>query len=83
MRELTVFSRNGCHLCDYLIEQLVPWCDAAGVRLRVLDVDSRDDWREQYGLRVPVVCAEGEELCAWPPDEGRIRAWLEAARSGA
>lgn len=76
MRELTVYSRSGCHLCDFLIDELRPLCEAAGVSLRILDVDVNDRWRELYGLRVPVVCAGEREISAWPLDKGSVREWL-------
>jgi hypothetical protein len=78
MRELTVFSRQGCHLCELLIEELEPLCRAHGVRLQVRDVDDDDRWRERYGSRVPVLCtADGGELSGWPFDRERVSAWLQ------
>lgn len=77
MREISVFSRPGCHLCDEAVELIEPLCRAAGVPLRVLNVDSRDEWRQRYGLRIPVVCGSGEELSAWPLDRARIVDWLQ------
>ncbi|GMW05483.1 MAG: glutaredoxin family protein [Gammaproteobacteria bacterium] len=80
MRELTVYSRSGCHLCELLIEDLAPMCESAGVRLNILDVDGQQSWKDRYGLRVPVVCDGENEISAWPLDEGRVRRWLGARR---
>ncbi len=80
MRELTVYSRPGCHLCELVIEELAPMCEAAAVRLRIVDVDTRQPWRERFGERVPVVCDGEEEICAWPLDEARVRRWLASGR---
>jgi len=61
VRDLVVYSRRGCHLCELMLEELVPLCrDRATIR--VLDVDSRDDWRQAYGNRVPVLCHGDQEL---------------------
>jgi hypothetical protein len=76
MTGLTVYSRTGCHLCEVLIDELRPLCAAAGVPLSILDVDENDGWRDRYGLRVPVVCAEETEISGWPLDRVRVRAWL-------
>jgi hypothetical protein len=54
----------------------VPLCRAAGVALRSVDVDERAEWREAYGLRIPVIWAGGEELSGWPLDRARILGWL-------
>lgn len=70
-----VYSRRGCHLCEVLIEELA---DAVSGRaeINVHDVDSRDDWRLAFGLRVPVVNFEGEEICEFTLDRNAIRALL-------
>ena len=78
MLELVVYSRRGCHLCELMLEELVPLCrDQA--RIRVLDVDSREDWRQAYGNRVPVLCVEGQELCVAQVDRGALRALFQGS----
>ncbi|MEO7387151.1 MAG: glutaredoxin family protein, partial [Gammaproteobacteria bacterium] len=59
--ELVVYSRRGCHLCELMLEELVPLCRDRAT-LRVLDVDSREDWRQNYGNRVPVLCRGDQEV---------------------
>jgi thioredoxin reductase (NADPH) len=81
MREITVFGRPGCHLCEQAVEEIEPLCRAAGVALRVADVDADPALRERYGPRIPVVCGDGREICAWPLDRPRIREWLRAGRA--
>jgi len=79
MRELVLFSRPGCHLCELALEELEPLCRAAGVALRVRDVDGDPALAERYGLRIPVLCAGDTELTAWPLDRARVLAWLGRA----
>lgn len=64
MKPLVVYSRRGCHLCEVLIEQLL---DVARGRceIEVRDVDTREDWRDAYGLRVPVLEHDGHMLCQY------------------
>lgn len=81
MSGLTVFSRHGCHLCEQLVEELEPLCRGAGVSLHVLDVDAQSDWRERFGLRVPVVCDGVDELSGWPLDRARVEVWLRQYRA--
>ena len=61
MLELLVYSRPGCHLCELLIEELVPLCRGRAT-IRVVDVDTRPEWREAYGLRIPVLCHGDREV---------------------
>ena len=75
---LNVYSRRGCHLCEVLLGELEPLVrDTA--EIRVHDVDDRSEWAEAYGLRVPVVCCDGEEICQYNLDR---RAVLDRIAAG-
>jgi hypothetical protein len=76
--ELQVYSRRGCHLCELMLEELVPLCRDRAT-LRVLDVDTRDDWRSAYGGRVPVLCHGARELAVARLDRTGFLAFLEEA----
>jgi predicted thioredoxin/glutaredoxin len=71
MKKLDIYSRQGCHLCDVLIEQLLPLVHG---RLDVVvhDIDTRDEWREKYDTRVPVVEYDGELVCQYHLDPGAL-----------
>jgi len=46
-------------------------------RLDVIDVDSDDDLRTRYGVRVPVLVAgSGEEICHYHLDRDALDAYL-------
>ena len=77
---LTLFSRPGCHLCELALEELEPRCRDAGVLLQVADVDERDDWRNRYGQRIPVLATDEQELAAWPIDWSAVASWLQGHR---
>lgn len=69
--QLTVYSRQGCHLCEDLLEELLPFVrDRATVE--VLDVDTRPEWLAEYGARVPVVVLAGRCLSQYRLDRGAI-----------
>jgi Ni2+-binding GTPase involved in maturation of urease and hydrogenase len=71
MKTLYVYSRRGCHLCEQLLEELLPQVSG---RLEVVvhDIDTRDDWKSAYDTRVPVVEFEGEFVCQYHLDRGAI-----------
>ena len=77
MATLRVYSRRGCHLCEDLIEQLMPLLDER-LELEVCDIDTRSDWREQYDTRVPVVEYDGELVCQYHLDRDAIARVLDA-----
>ena len=73
---LTVYSRPGCHLCEKLIEDLLPLIrDRA--ELEVLNIDTRTDWAEAFGSLVPVVELNGRALCHYHLDRGAVGAALD------
>ena len=72
---LYVYSRRGCHLCDVLVEELLPLVRGR-FDVEVRDIDSRDDWRERYDARVPVLEYEGEVVCQYRLDRPSVEALL-------
>lgn len=58
----TLYTRRGCGLCEEAEDLLAGVPDVVCV-----DVDSRPELVERYGLRVPVLC-EGEQVLL----EGRL-----------
>lgn len=58
--EVTLYTRQGCHLCDDARAVL----EAAGRRhplaLRVVDVDTDPELAARYGLEIPVVEVDGK-----------------------
>jgi predicted thioredoxin/glutaredoxin len=60
---LTVWSREGCTLCDELLEELAPWAAARGLAFEVRDVDADTVMQRRYGLKVPVLTLDGSPVC--------------------
>jgi len=64
---LQVFSRRGCHLCEHLIDELLPLIRGR-LEIAVCDIDTREDWRNEYDTRVPVVKYDGVFICQYHLD---------------
>ena len=67
MNTIDIYSRQGCHLCEILIEELLPLVRGR-FELMIHDIDSREDWRKIYNTRVPVVEYDGELICQYHLD---------------
>jgi hypothetical protein len=78
MPTLRVFSRQGCHLCEIMLEELIPLVRGRAV-VQVVDVDTDAALREEYGIRVPVLTCDGRLLCEHRLDS---RAVEEALQDG-
>jgi glutaredoxin len=78
--EVVVYTRAGCGLCrtaEALVEQ-----EAAGASVRRVDVDADEALVRRYGVRVPVVSVDGDEVAELQVAAGTVRrAVRRAARS--
>ena len=72
MKSLLVYSRRGCHLCEQLIEELLPLV-RGHLAVDVRDIDSRDDWRAAFDIRVPVIEFDGKFVCEHVLDEDALK----------
>jgi len=72
---LYVYSRRGCHLCDVLVDELLPLVRGR-LDVEVRDIDSREDWKERFNVRIPVVEFDGEVVCQYRLDRPSIEAIL-------
>jgi ABC-type uncharacterized transport system ATPase subunit len=70
---LVLYVREGCHLCDQFLVELTVDLGAGIEQLRVRDVDHDAELASRFGLRVPVLEAEGEVLCEGVYDAARVR----------
>ena len=75
MKSLIVYSRRGCHLCEQLIEELLPLLRGRA-ELSVRDIDSREDWRAAYATRIPVVEYDGKVICQYHLDREALTSIL-------
>jgi hypothetical protein len=78
MTEWTVYSRHDCGLCDELLHELAAVLPAdAAARVRVIDIGADPELERKYGLRIPVLFADGEFVCAYRLDRERLAPYLE------
>jgi hypothetical protein len=61
---LLLLGRQGCHLCDELEDELLEHFGPGQFQIDHADVDSRPDWREAFGSKIPVLLDEhGAVIC--------------------
>jgi hypothetical protein len=75
MVQVCYYTRRGCHLCDVMLEELLPLLRGrAEIQLR--DVDSNPEWLQRYDIRIPVVEVNGEIVSEYPLDRPSISRFL-------
>lgn len=74
-KDIRVYSRPGCHLCEQLIEALLPIVRQR-LQVDVVDIDTLPSWQAKYGNRIPVVEYAGKEICQYTLDIAAIHTIL-------
>lgn len=78
-REVVLYTRRVCGLCDDAAAELRRLRDALGFTLTEKDVDEDAELRERYNDVVPAVVVDGEVVAQAPIDLRALRAALAAA----
>lgn len=76
MTPLRIYSRPGCHLCEQLLEDLMPLVRGR-LEIEVVNIDDDADLGREYGMRIPVIEFAGQFICQYTLDESAIRAILD------
>jgi glutaredoxin len=80
MRVITVYSKEGCHLCEDAIAGLQAMRGQLEFQIEELDITSEDSLHRAYFDRIPVISLEGEEICEHFLQEALVRERLESRR---
>ena len=72
MKKLRVYVRQGCHLCERLLEDLLPLV-RGHMLLDVADIDSQRTWQKEFDTQIPLVEYEGGFVCRYQLDVPAIR----------
>ena len=72
---VTVYTRENCHLCAQAIDTVERVAREEDVTLDVelVDVDTDEALRREYGDRVPYILLDGTPAFKYRVDEARLR----------
>jgi glutaredoxin len=74
---VVIYSRPGCHLCEEMkalvdrVRRSVPF------DLSVIDISNDDALEERYGVEIPVLVIDGEQVARYRVSEWEFRQRLE------
>jgi glutaredoxin len=78
MREVVVYSRAGCHLCERALAEIAALRrDGYRFELREVDIESEDSLLRRMLERIPVVELDGEPVSELVLDRAALRARLD------
>jgi glutaredoxin len=69
---VTLYGRDGCHLCDDARAVLIRLRQRADFTLEEVDITTDDDLHRRYLERIPVIALDGRELFDFFVDEARL-----------
>ncbi len=71
--QLQVYSRYGCHLCEEMLEHLRLLMGEYDFEVTEIDIAGNSDLEKQYGLKVPVLICQEQEICHYSLDVKHFR----------
>lgn len=73
---ITLYGREGCHLCDDARAVIERVCADLGETYVEVDIDSDEDLYDRFGEEIPVTFVDGRQHDFWRVDEQRLRGAL-------
>ena len=61
--QLTLYIREGCHLCDDMEQALHEYAVELDFETRRVPIDNNPEFEQAYGTRVPVLVCGDQEIC--------------------
>jgi glutaredoxin len=78
-RDVTIYSRPGCHLCEEAKTQIAPLLAEFGARLAEINIDEDPDLRARYDFDVPVIFLGARKVAKHRVDLNQFRRQLRDA----
>jgi glutaredoxin len=78
-REVTLYTRPGCHLCEEAKAAIAPLLREFGAVLREVNIDEDPVLKERYGWGIPVIFIGQRKAAKHRVDLAQFRRQLEEA----
>jgi glutaredoxin len=80
-RDVTLYTRPGCHLCEQAKAAIAPLLGQFGAVLREVNIDDDPVLKERYGWDIPVIFIGGHKAAKHRVDTAQFRRQLRDAQS--
>ena len=77
MTRVTVYSRNGCHLCENAIGEIKNFSKEFTFQLEEIFIDGNTELEKKYGEEVPVILINGNPHDFFKVDPERFRSAMK------
>ncbi len=76
MDTLTLYYREGCHLCEAMLQALRGLQPRLEFELQLIDIDRDPELAQRYDEWVPVLCCGEHEICHYHLDPAALNDFL-------
>lgn len=80
-RDVTLYTRPGCHLCEDAKRAMAPVLREFGAPLREVNIENDAILEERYGLDIPVIFLGARKVAKHRVDAAQFRRQLREAGS--
>jgi glutaredoxin len=80
-REVTLYTRPGCHLCEEARTAVAPLLREFGAVLREVNIENDAVLEERYGCDIPVIFIGARKAAKHRVDLEQFRRQLQASKS--
>jgi glutaredoxin len=80
MTKVTIYSRQGCHLCDDALNTVESMREELKFEIEVINIDENAELFKLYSDQVPVIHIDGTHHDFYKVDPTRFRSSLEKHR---
>ena len=60
MKEVTVYSRSGCHLCEIAIDRINSVINDYDFTVNIVSIDNDSELEKEFGEQVPVILIDNK-----------------------
>jgi glutaredoxin len=79
-RDITLYTRDGCHLCDEAKAAILPLLSEFAAKFREVDIDDNPVLRERYTNDVPVIFVGPDRFAQHRFDSAALRRQLRQSK---
>lgn len=76
--EVIIYSRQGCHLCDVMKEELEVMAVPGAETIKLIDIDNDPVLKKRYNDQIPVLFVNDVEICHYKLNKKKLLRFLAA-----
>jgi glutaredoxin len=73
---VTIYGRSGCHLCENVVNLLVPEKDQLNIEINEVLIDNNKELEDLYGQLIPVIHIDGKYFSHFRLDLEEFKSFL-------